>query len=107
MLNIYEIEKDYAGLITTADKLLAIPPIAKSGLSARIKKIRENSNYLISIGACATAGGIQALRNFSNVDDWIKDLYAKPDIIDSLKTSSKVVPNLLYKMTLKNLSRHL
>lgn len=30
----------------------------------RIKKIRQNSRFIITIGACATAGGIQALRNF-------------------------------------------
>lgn len=56
----------------------------------RIRKIREQSKVLITIGACATAGGIQALRNFADVDDYIKAVYAHPDYIDTLKTSSPI-----------------
>ncbi|MFZ9035530.1 MAG: sulfhydrogenase subunit delta [Francisellaceae bacterium] len=44
----------------------------------RIKKIRANSGYIIAMGACATTGGIQALRNNASVDEfniWIKDVY--------------------------------
>src|SRR5512141_2761594 len=37
----------------------------------RIHKVRRSSKYLITIGACATAGGIQALRNYANVNDYI------------------------------------
>jgi sulfhydrogenase subunit delta len=37
----------------------------------RIHRVREQSKYLVTIGACATAGGIQALRNFANVNDFI------------------------------------
>ncbi len=53
----------------------------------RIQQIRAQSNYLITIGACATAGGIQALRNFAGSNNWLKDIYATSDTIDSLKTS--------------------
>lgn len=56
----------------------------------RIKKIRENTTYLVTIGACATAGGIQALRNFSNKDEWIKDVYAQPETISALETSTAI-----------------
>ncbi|MBF0209149.1 MAG: sulfhydrogenase subunit delta, partial [Oligoflexia bacterium] len=56
----------------------------------RIHKIRENSKYLIPIGACATAGGIQALRNFSDVESWKKEIYEQPEIISSLATSTPV-----------------
>lgn len=56
----------------------------------RIQNIRTNSKYLITIGACATAGGIQALRNFSNKDKWIKDIYAKPETIAALDTSTAI-----------------
>ena len=31
-------------------------------------QVREQSRFLVTIGACATAGGIQALRNFADVD---------------------------------------
>ena len=56
----------------------------------KIKKIRENTTYLITIGACATSGGIQALRNFSQVDTWVKAIYAKPEYISTLTTSTPI-----------------
>ena len=37
--------------------------------TARIQRIRRTSKFLVTIGACATAGGIQALRNFTDVKD--------------------------------------
>ena len=39
----------------------------------RIKEVREQSKFLVTIGACATAGGIQALRNFKDVHEFISD----------------------------------
>ncbi|KGP63353.1 sulfhydrogenase subunit delta [Legionella norrlandica] len=56
----------------------------------RIRKIRENSKYLITIGACATAGGIQALRSFSDSDEWVAGVYASPDYIKTLTTSTAI-----------------
>ncbi|MGE5273048.1 MAG: oxidoreductase, partial [Verrucomicrobiota bacterium] len=44
----------------------------------RILKVRRQSKALITIGACATAGGIQALRNFSDVNDFTSIVYASP-----------------------------
>lgn len=57
---------------------------------ARIKKIRETSQYLITIGACATTGGIQALRNFVDHKEWMSAIYASPDYIDTLSTSTAI-----------------
>src|SRR3974377_2363722 len=42
----------------------------------RIRQIRKQCQTLITIGACATAGGIQALRNWAKVDDFIAAVYA-------------------------------
>lgn len=56
----------------------------------RIKKIRANSNYIITIGACATAGGIQALRHFADTKEWISSIYASPKYIKSLSTSTPI-----------------
>jgi coenzyme F420-reducing hydrogenase gamma subunit len=56
----------------------------------RIQRVRANSKYLITIGACATAGGIQALRNFANHKEWLKAVYAKPQFIKSLATSTPI-----------------
>jgi len=56
----------------------------------RIQRVRKNSQYLITIGACATAGGLQALRNFSKVEDWVSSIYATPEYIQTLTTSTPV-----------------
>ncbi|MCB9957927.1 MAG: oxidoreductase [Rhodospirillaceae bacterium] len=56
----------------------------------RIRKIRKQSKVLITIGACATAGGIQALRNFNRVYDFITAVYAEPDYIETLATSTPI-----------------
>jgi len=56
----------------------------------RIREIRESSAFLISIGACATGGGIQALRNFADVNDFVAAVYASPQYISTLETSTPV-----------------
>lgn len=56
----------------------------------RIKEVRQRSRRLITIGACATAGGIQALRNFKDVGDFMAAVYARPDYIDVLATSTPI-----------------
>ncbi|MGD8568609.1 MAG: sulfhydrogenase subunit delta [Gammaproteobacteria bacterium] len=56
----------------------------------RIKRVRDSSRYLITIGACATAGGIQALRNFASADEWVSSVYATPEYIQTLATSSPI-----------------
>lgn len=56
----------------------------------RIKKVREQSKYLVTIGACATAGGIQALRNFKDVKDFMSIVYARPEYISTLETSTPI-----------------
>ena len=56
----------------------------------RIKEVREQSKFLISIGACATAGGIQALRNWKNVDEFVRVVYATPEFISTLDRSTPI-----------------
>jgi len=56
----------------------------------RIREIRRVSKRLVTIGACATAGGIQALRNFHDVDDFIAAVYASPQYISTLATSTPI-----------------
>lgn len=50
----------------------------------RIRRVRANSDFLVTIGACATAGGLQALRNLADGAGWLADVYARPGYIDSL-----------------------
>ncbi len=56
----------------------------------RIRGIRRDCRYLIAIGACATAGGIQALRNWANVEEYLSYVYAEPQYIDTLATSTAI-----------------
>jgi sulfhydrogenase subunit delta len=56
----------------------------------RIKQIRQQCKYLVTIGACATAGGIQALRNWGDVDEFLQVVYARPEYIHTLKTSTPI-----------------
>jgi sulfhydrogenase subunit delta len=56
----------------------------------RIQGVRRNSRFLITIGACATAGGLQALRNLANAEQWIAAVYAQPEYIRSLSTATPV-----------------
>lgn len=56
----------------------------------RIQKIRKQSKVLITIGACATSGGIQALKNFREVGQLIDAVYAHPDYISTLGTSTPI-----------------
>ena len=57
---------------------------------AQIRWIREQSRQLVTIGACATAGGIQALRNLLDFNEVLQQVYPQPDFIDSLATATAV-----------------
>ena len=56
----------------------------------RIHQVRRASKWLVTIGACATAGGIQALRNFKNVDEFTSIVYANPAYIETLNKSTPI-----------------
>jgi len=59
-----------------------------------IKKIRADSKFLITIGACATAGGIQALRNWKDVTEFTRYVYAHPEYISTLETSTAIADHV-------------
>jgi coenzyme F420-reducing hydrogenase gamma subunit len=56
----------------------------------RILEVRRQSRYVIAVGACATAGGIQALRNGRDIGELTSIVYATPDFIDTLDTSTPI-----------------
>ncbi len=56
----------------------------------RIQHIRQHSRLLIAIGACATAGGIQGLRNGVFGADWVTQIYSHPEAIASLERSTPI-----------------
>jgi len=59
-----------------------------------IKEIRAQSKFLVTIGACATAGGIQALRNWKDVAEFTRYVYAHPEYISTLDTSTPVMDHV-------------
>ena len=60
----------------------------------RIKRIRQQAKILVTIGACATSGGIQSLRNWANHDQFVALVYAHPHYIDSLATSTAIADHV-------------
>jgi sulfhydrogenase subunit delta len=60
----------------------------------RIQRVRAQSRFLVTIGACATSGGIQALRNFGDVAEFRSAVYASPEYIDTLATSTAVAAHV-------------
>ncbi len=70
------------GSITTADD------------AARIQQVRRDSKFLVTIGACATAGGIQALRNWADSAEFLRAVYATPETIQTLSTSTAIADHV-------------
>jgi coenzyme F420-reducing hydrogenase gamma subunit len=60
----------------------------------RVRAIRASSKLLVTIGACATAGGIQALRNFADVAEFSSVVYARPEYVATLATSTPVAAHV-------------
>ena len=56
----------------------------------RIQEVRAQSKALVTIGACASAGGIQALRNLADVAEYTRIVYARPEYIRTLATSTAI-----------------
>jgi sulfhydrogenase subunit delta len=56
----------------------------------RIVRIRAQSRILVTVGACATAGGIQALRNLADIDEFRQVVYARPEYVSTLSTSTPI-----------------
>jgi coenzyme F420-reducing hydrogenase gamma subunit len=67
----------------------------------RIREVRAQSKVLVTIGACATAGGIQALRNFGDTDEFRSAVYASPHYIETLATSTAIADHVLVDFELR------
>lgn len=67
----------------------------------RIHRIRRASKVLITIGACATAGGIQALRNFKDVKEFTSIVYARPEYIETLNNSTPIKDHVFVDFELR------
>jgi sulfhydrogenase subunit delta len=60
----------------------------------RIREVREQCRFLVTIGACATSGGIQALRNWGRLDDFIGAVYASKPYVESLAKSTAIADHV-------------
>jgi coenzyme F420-reducing hydrogenase gamma subunit len=69
--------------------------------AARIQEIRRQCRFLVTIGACATAGGIQALRNWANIREFIGRVYARPEYIRTLATSTAIASHVTVDFELR------
>jgi len=68
---------------------------------ARIIQIRRMSRIVVALGACATAGGIQALRNFDDVRHWMGMIYPRPDAIETLEKSTALSDHIHVDLELR------
>ena len=86
----YFLEATRAEVAGPYDLSLVEGSITTAHDAERIREVRRQSKKLVTIGACATAGGIQALRNFADVAAFTSVVYARPDYISTLATSTPI-----------------
>ncbi len=67
----------------------------------RIKKVRREAGFLVAIGACAISGGIQALRNFADVDEMAAAVYPRPQQLKVLATSTPLSQHIKVDLELR------
>jgi coenzyme F420-reducing hydrogenase gamma subunit len=72
------------------DLALVEGSISTADDARRIRQIRKRARRLVTIGACATAGGIQSLRNFAAAGDYLAAVYPRPQDIATLATSTPI-----------------
>ncbi|WP_100641646.1 sulfhydrogenase subunit delta [Alteromonas facilis] len=70
------------GSVSTEDDLL------------RLEQVRKNCRWLVTMGACATSGGVQALRNIADAQAWKASVYASPEFVESLDTCTPVAEHV-------------
>jgi coenzyme F420-reducing hydrogenase gamma subunit len=75
--------------------------ITTSHDAERIHQVRRSSKFLVTIGACATSGGIQSLRNFKDVKNFISYVYATPDYISALSKSTPIADHVFVDFELR------
>lgn len=115
LLNLEEHLLDLVGAVEIALFLEArrrvLPPPYDIGLvegsistpeeEERIQQVRRDCKFLVAIGACATSGGIQALRNWASFSDYINAVYAKPEYIRVLETATPIASHVFVDFELR------
>jgi sulfhydrogenase subunit delta len=76
------------------DILLVEGSISTPEQAEEILRLRREATLLVTIGACATAGGIQAIRNFGDHEEFRSAVYPTPELVESLATSTPVADHV-------------
>jgi coenzyme F420-reducing hydrogenase gamma subunit len=115
LLNLEEHLLDLVGKVEIAYFLEArrreIPPPYDVGLvegcvstpheAERIQQIRRDCRFLVAIGACATSGGIQALRNWADVEEYARCVYPSPQYLKVLETATPIASHVFVDFELR------
>jgi coenzyme F420-reducing hydrogenase gamma subunit len=83
------------------DVLLVEGSVSTPEQAEKIVALREQSKLLVTIGACATAGGIQAMRNWSDEPAWRASVYPRPEEIESLATATAIAEHVTVDVELR------
>lgn len=67
----------------------------------RISQARRDCRFLVTIGACATAGGIQSLRNWTDVEAYKQAVYPHPSLVQTLETSTGIASHVFVDFELR------
>lgn len=92
-----------AGIVApdaAADIALVEGSVSTPEAQDRIRAIRSRSRWVVPMGACATAGGPQALRNLADAEVWIASVYAEPQHIQALPTADAVAAHVDVELSL-------
>jgi sulfhydrogenase subunit delta len=76
------------------DVLLVEGSVSTPEQAEQIVELRERARLLVTIGACATAGGIQAMRNWGDEPTWRAAVYPDPELIESLPWATPVADHV-------------
>jgi sulfhydrogenase subunit delta len=97
----YFLEATRATVAGPYDVSLVEGSITNPDDAERIQQVRAASRTLVTIGACATAGGIQALRNFADVREYAAIVYADPRFVATLDRSTPIADHVPVDLELR------
>jgi coenzyme F420-reducing hydrogenase gamma subunit len=97
----YFLEASSATVEGPYDLSLVEGSITTAADAERIRAVRAASRTLVTIGACATSGGIQALRNYADIEEYLGIVYAVPEYVSTLATSTPIAAHVPVDMELR------
>ena len=83
------------------DVLLVEGSISTDEQLEELLRLRRETTTLVTIGACATAGGIQAIRNWSEFGPWAAAVYPQPELVASLAMATPVADHVIVDAELR------